>query len=177
MSDLLVLIPENIRLHIKEITKPAGLPADDETIQKIAEAWIEKEKSFVEKTKSLNMEEVDFLDLEDKKGALVLTYSGSLINLSNLKEDKRKVEYASIGLRKDVPELIVDENSELLSNLVKDEKIEFKSGPVKRTSPIYKIAVCKDNVSEKVQDIILKEASTIIMEDFVEVNKTLIQSE
>jgi hypothetical protein len=48
---------------------------------------------------------------------------------------------------------------------------------VKRTSPIFKIAVCKDNISEKVQDIILKEASTIIMEDFVELNKTVIQED
>ena len=177
MSDLFLLIPDHIKLHIKEITKTGGLPGDDESIQKIAEAWMEKEKSFEEKTKSMNMDEVDFLDIEDKRGALILTYSGSLINLGALNDGKRKVEYASIGLRKDVPELLVNDSSELLSNLVKDEKVEFKSGPVKKTSPVYKIAVCKDNVSENVQDIILKEASTVIMEDFVEVNKTMIHDE
>jgi len=177
MTDLFVTIPENIKLHIKEISKVGGIPGDEETLQKIAEAWIEKEKSFEEKIKSLNMEEVDFLDIEDQRGALILTYSGSLINLSVLNNGKRKVEYASIGIRKDVPELLVDEDSELLSNLIKDERIEFKSGLVKKTSPIYKIAVCRNNVNAEKQKEILKEASTIIMEDFVEVNKTRIHEE
>ena len=176
MSDLFI-IPDHIKLHIKEITKTGGMPADDDTVQKIAEAWMEKEKSFEEKTKSLNMDEVDFLDIEDNRGALILTYSGSLINLGILNDGKRKVEYASIGIRKDVPELLINEDSELLSNLVKDERIEFKRGPVKKTSPIFKIAVCKNNVSEDDQDEILKQASTIIMEDFVEVNKTMIHEE
>jgi len=175
MTNLLDKIPDYIKLHIKEITKTSGLPDSDESIQELMDAWVEKENIFEDKAKSMNMEIVDTLDINNDKGALVLTYSGSLLTIGALNDGKRTAEYASIGLRHDVPGLVTSENCVLEKSLVNDERIEFKSGPVRKTSPVYKIAVCKDDMPAEDQNDILKEASTVIMEDFVEVNKTLVQ--
>jgi hypothetical protein len=173
MGEYLSQIPEEIQEHIVKITKTSGLPDDESSIEKIAEGWIEKKKMFEEEIKEMQMEEVDAIDKEDARGALAMTYSGSIINFGPVIEGKRKVSYASIALRHDVPELAVKDDCLLGKDITKDESFEFANGPVKKTSPLYKIIVCRDDLTEKEQEEKLNQAATIVIDDFIEVNKTI----
>ena len=103
MGEYLDQIPEEIRGHIREITKLSGLSEGEDSVEMIAQAWLEKKKTFEEETQKLNMEELPSFGKEDERAAIALTYSGSLVNIGPLKEDLRKVQYMSIGLRQDVP--------------------------------------------------------------------------
>jgi hypothetical protein len=179
MSDVLTQIPEIIQNHIRDITRSSGLPNNEESVAQIAMAWIEKKNSFEEKIESMNMEEVDTLEKDSDKGAIVLTYSGSLLNVGPNTEDGRNVEYTSVGLRKDVPDIITNENCKLKSDLIIDEVAEFENArPVKSTSQIFKIAICKDaDITQEEEEELLKKTATVIMDDFVEVNKTIMIDE
>jgi len=139
MSDFLNQVPVNIQPHLKEILKTSGLPDSEESLEKIAESWLEKKKIFEEESKNLEMEEVEILEKNEEKGALALTYSGSLINIGPNIEGKRKISYASIGLRSDVPALATEEASSLANDMVVDKQAEFEKGPIKKSSPIFKI--------------------------------------
>ena len=176
MTDLLLDLPEYIQDHIKEITRTSGLPDNDESIEKIAQAWLEKKHIFEDNIKDMDMEELDDFAIDEEKGAIMMTYSGSLINIGPDVDGTRRVEYFSIGLREDVPDTLSSEECELANEVIVNEPAEFKIGPVKKTSPIFKIAVCKDELDKDEEEELLKNASTMIVDDFVEVNKTLMVS-
>ena len=103
MSEHLEQIPAEIQSHIREITKSSGLPDTDESVDLIAEGWLEKKERFERITERMRMEEADILEVADERGCLVMTYSGSLLNIGPLREQGRTVQYAAIGLRSDVP--------------------------------------------------------------------------
>ncbi|MBN2545323.1 MAG: hypothetical protein JXB50_05960 [Spirochaetes bacterium] len=174
MGEFLNQIPYEIQDHIIKITKTSGLPDNEESYEKIAEGWLEKKKIFEDEIVNMEMEEVDHIDASDNRGALAMTYSGSLLNIGPVIDGARKVSYASIGLRQDVPDLATKEECTLEKDLDTDHVYEFMNGPVKKTSPIYKIIVCKDDLPEEVQEEKLTEMATIMIDDFVEVNKTIV---
>jgi hypothetical protein len=89
-------------------------------------------------------------------------------------EGVRKVQYTSIGLRSDVPDVADREGSIVDGGIVVDESIKFEVGPVKNTSPILKIAVVSDQLSIEEQEEKVSEATQIITDEFAEVNKTII---
>ncbi len=174
MGEYFDQIPEELQDHIREITKMSGLPEGEESVERIAQGWLEKMKVFEEQIQKMEMEEVDLLEKDEEKGALVLTYSGSLVNLGPLVDNVRKVQYASIGLRSDVPDMAEREGSILAKDVAVDDTMEFEVGPVKSTSQIFKIAVLTGNPTAEEQQERITEATQIIQEEFVEVNKTII---
>jgi len=167
-------IPQNIQEHIRDIFKTSGLPDTPESLDIMSEAWLRKKEAFESEIERLEMEEVDMLPKDDTHGVLVLTYSGSLVNIGPLSEKGRKVEYVSIGLRKDVPEAATKEDSILGSDVFIDEEIEFEKGPVQMTSAAYKIALCKNPVNAKQETKALSRATLILSNKFSEINKTVI---
>lgn len=173
MGEFLDQIPEKLRNHIREITRTSGLPDDEESVEKIANGWLEKDRAFVQKIQELDMEEVELLEKDDPRGVLALTYSGSLVNIGPVVNDVRNVQYMSIGLRNDVPDVAEREDSALAKDIFVDDTIEFSVGPVKHTSPILKIAVCQGELSADEQQEKISEATQIIEEEFIEVNKTI----
>ena len=174
MGEYFDQIPEELHDHIREITKMSGLPEGEESVEIISQGWLEKMNVFEEQIQKMEMEEVDLLEKDEEKGALVLTYSGSLVNLGPLVDNVRKVQYASIGLRSDVPGVAEREGSILAKDVAVDDTIEFDVGPVKSTSQIFKIAVLTGNPTAEEQEERITEATQIIQEEFVEVNKTII---
>jgi len=167
-------LPETIKTHVREVTRTSGLPYTEESFEKIAKSWLEKKKMFEEQTKSLHMVEVETLDRDDKRGALMLTFSGSLVSVGTLVENRRWAEYASIGLRKDVPDIAKKRATELLKGIRINESMEFIGGPIKRSSPLLKIAVCKEDVSAQEQEKRIREATIFLTNGFVEINRTII---
>jgi hypothetical protein len=174
MGEYLDQIPGNIQKHIKSIAGSVNLEEGEDALEKVAQAWLEKKDVFEENIQKMNMEEVNSFSKDNERGALAMTYSGSLINIGPAEGGVRTVSYTSIGFRNDAPKSAENNNSELGSDVEVDNIIKFNVGPVKSTSQIFKIAVCKDeDLSVEEQAKTIMEAATLIEEDFVEVNKTI----
>ncbi|ADN01653.1 hypothetical protein [Spirochaeta thermophila] len=163
-----------IQEHIKQMAKTTGLPLEDETYEKLAKAWVEKEKAFQEALQEHRFEEVSFFGKDDPRGLLVLTYSGSLLSIGPLKDGKRRVEYTSIGLRTDVPDSAVKEDSDLAEDVETDAVVKFSRGPIQQSSPVYKIAVFSEEKPAEEEDELLTQVIQELSEDFAEINKTVI---
>ena len=167
-------LPTTVKEHIRDITRTSGLPDGDESLDLMAEAWLGKKEAFEREIELQNMEEVDELNKDDERGALVMTYSGSLVNIGPIDDGKRVSEYTSIGIRSDVPDSAEHDQSELAYNVNVDCEVEFKEGPVTSTSSVYKIAVCKDDLSVEDQEQALSNATMILSKEFADINKTII---
>lgn len=174
MGEYFDQIPEKIQYQIKDITKSSGLEDNDESVESMAKAWLDKKEVFEQKIEELGMEECDTFDRDNEQGALVLTYSGSLVNVGPLVDGARNVEYTSIGLRSDVPDSANNESSRLGEDINIDEGMQFEVGPVKSTSAIFKIAVVKEDLTAEEEEQKLSEATIIIADEFAEINKTII---
>lgn len=160
---------------INNVLKPSGIEADEENREMMATAWLSKEKAFMKQIDDLCMAEVDELDREENRAALALTFSGSLIGIGPRDGKNRQVIYSSIGMRKDVPDQAVSDKSLLAVTLKIGEPSEFIGGPIVKSSPLYKIAIMKEmSLSLEDQRETISEATRIITEEFVDVNKTVI---
>jgi nucleoid DNA-binding protein len=168
-------LPEKIKLQAEELTKSSGLPDTEESLERISKSLIEKKTMFEEQIKSLRMEEVDTFRIDNRGGALLLTFSGSLISLGTLHEGKRQAEYASIELRRDVPDFVRSEDSKLAQDAEINKRLEFESGPIKKSSALLKIAVCQDDVSLEEQEQRIREATIFLTNGFVKINRTIIK--
>ncbi|MBU2645937.1 hypothetical protein KKI24_14605 [bacterium] len=174
MGEILNQLPPEIQVHIKAITKSSGLAENDESFEKIAQGWLEKKKIFEDQIAASNMVEVESLAADDEKGAVALTYSGSLILIGPLVEGFRKAGYNSIGIRKNVPDSLIKENSKLAADIVINAPLQFETGPVQSTSSIFKIAVCKEDLAAEDQEEKISEVTVIMTNEFVDVNRALV---
>jgi len=163
-----------IQSHVKNIAKTSGLPVTDDTYELIATAWLEKKQAFERIIEDNDMVEVESFQADDPKGAIALTYSGSLLNIGPLSDGKRKCEYTSIGIRSDVPASASDDESSLSGELKIDSAASFLAGPVKASSPLFKIAVAREILDQEDEMALLGDVSKTIAGDFAKVNKTLI---
>ena len=100
--------------------------------------------------------------------------SGSLLSIGPIGDDGRKVEYASVGLRTDVPESAEKEGSVISSNILVGGQVDFLIGPIKKSSPVYKIAVVSEEMPMEEEEELLSDVTQVLMDEFIEVNKTLI---
>jgi len=168
-------LEKEIQQHIlANVLAPAKIEDNQENRDAMADFWIEKEKAFVHQLKEMGMEEVDAVEGNEEKGILALTYSGSLIGIGPLEEDHRQIIYSSIGMRKDVPDQAVSETSNISGDLKQKEEAFFSGGPIKKSSPLYKLAVVKEMLSIEDQRETINEATRIITEEFVDLNKTVV---
>jgi len=167
------LEPE-VQAHISKLAISAKIDESDETLERFAELWLEKQQSFYEQTKACEMEEADTLNIDDVRGALIMTYSGSLINIGPEQDDMRCAQYFSIGLRNDVPESAEENFSVLLKNIEKGNAVEFEKGPIVKSSPVFAITVFKEEKDPHDQEILLDEITMTVAEDFAAINKTYI---
>lgn len=172
MGEMLEQVPSAVKGHLKQIAKDVG-GDDPEMVEKIAAGWLDKKKVFEEKLAELEMEEVETLPKDSEDGALALTYSGSLVNIGPLVEGVRKCSYASIGFRTDIPDAAEHDAAVLTKDAKVDDIISFEPGPVKSTSQIFKIAILTGDLDADEQEENLEAATTVIQEEFVEVNKTV----
>lgn len=175
MGEYLDQIPEKLHAHIREITRTSGLPTGEDSVESMARGWLEKEQAFDQKLQELDMEEVDVLAAEDEHGALALTYSGSLVLIGPLVDGVRKAQYVSIGMRQDVPDIVDKEDSVLARDVEVDQTIDFQVGPVKNTSKVYKIALLIGDLSPEQQEEKMAEATQVISQKFLEVNRTIVE--
>jgi nucleoid DNA-binding protein len=174
MSDAIQGLSDAVRSHLKKITRSSGLPDTEESFRRMAEVWLEKKRLFEAQIHALGMVEVESFAKDDPRGTLLLSYSGSLISLGTLSGGARRVEYASISLRADVPDLVITEGSGLAAGIHVDGEAAFSSGQVRSTSSLLKIAVCPEEVGPEEQDKRIREATIFLTNGFVKINRTVL---
>ncbi|HDQ13231.1 MAG TPA: hypothetical protein ENN41_00245 [Sediminispirochaeta sp.] len=166
-------VPENIQKHLQFVAASFGLGQDVESIRRLAESWEEKLEAFENRMIELGMDEIDSFEANDERAALALTYSGSLLSIGPLVDGSRRIDYTSIGLRKDVPESIAEEACTLKYDMEVENQIEFEGGSIKKTSPIYKIVAAPESLNADEQEELIDEAKTSIIDTFVDLNQEL----
>ncbi len=162
-----------IRAHLAGLVRGSGLPDTEESLETMARAWVEKKRMFEGQIKALDMEDLAVFRPDDPRGALLLTYSGSLVSVGPLTGEGRTIEYASIELRTDVPHLGLAKGAALSAGLVLATEARLRGGPVETTSPLLKIAACKEDVSAEEQEKRIREATIFLTNGFVTINRTL----
>jgi len=177
MATALEQLPPNIQVHVKSLTKNAGLSDTEESYEKLAQGWLDKKNAFEKDVREQGMKEVDSLAKDAQKGAVALTYSGSLVLIGPLIDGVRKGGYNSIGIRKDVPKTILKEDSKLAADIQVDQVLKFEVGPVQSTSAIFKIAVCEEEMEALVEEEKISEVTIIVTNNFVDINQALVPTE
>lgn len=163
-----------IQGHIRQIAKTSGLEDGQESLEKLAEAWTMKRDAFEAAMRERGLEEIPFFGADEERGALALTYSGSIVTIGPLDGGKRHCEYASVGLRADVPESATEPESALSADVETDCSIAFSRGPVKSTSPVFKIAVAAERLPLDEETALLTQVAGDVAEDFARVNRTVV---
>ncbi len=174
MSEYAGKLNETIRSHLAGLIKSSGLPDTPQTLEDMARVWFEKKQMFEGQIRALDMVELESFNAADKRGALMLTYSGSLVSLGPLEKGGRRVEYASIQLRTDVPHLIVMESAELEADAVQDQEAAFRGGQLQNTSALLKIAACAPDVPPEEQEKRIREATIYLTNGFLKINRTVV---
>lgn len=178
MSDYFNQLDPAVAEHVSGLRNMVRIQDDTEALEALARSWKDKEDAFVHQILVNKMEVIEELDpAEEECGVLLLTYSGSLISIGPFSDGKRKASYASIGLREDVPELAESDDSVLSGAIKTGEAVEFKKGPIQKSSPVFKIAVFSEELENSEEEERLSEMTQIIAEEFTEVNRTLASAE
>lgn len=164
-------LPEEIRDHLRKLVRDTDLPDNEESFELLAAAWIEKEKLFTGQTGALDMEQAENIGENDERGMLMLTKSGSLLSLWPAEEGVRDLEYASITMRTDVPEILKGSGVQVADSVRQGEPVEMSGGPLKKTSPVYRIAVCAEGLDKGEQAMRVREATIFLTNGFARINK------
>ncbi len=173
MSDDASSLSPSIKAHLAVLVKNAGLQDTAESRSRMERAWLQKKRMFEAQIRALDMRELPTLPADDPRGALLLTWSGSLVSIGPLESTGRMVEYASIELRTDVPRLAVQDGSKLEGDLRLDAEATFSPGPVRSTSAVLLIAACDPSVPRDEQAQRIREATIFLTNGFVKINRTV----
>ncbi|MBU0934780.1 MAG: HU family DNA-binding protein [Spirochaetes bacterium] len=174
-KDCYLELPEEIRRQIDSLIPGSGLAGvdKDEARERFANVWLDKYDMFIGQIQSLDMVLVEELAADDERGAILLTYSGSLISLGTLREQRRWLEYASVKFRADVPELVKSSAVELAAAVRQDAVADFNGSPLKHSSSIYRIAVCPEGTALRDQEQRIREATIFLTNGFVKLNRSI----
>ncbi len=167
-------LPKQIQVQLDALLADSGQAGDIEAQEKLAGIWAEKFRLFTGQTSSLGMEEVPEFVADDERAAIFLTYSGSLISLGPRRGKDRWLEYASIKLRMDVPELVRGDKANLSAPAKLDHAAAFTGTSLKRSSALYRIAVCPAGTSPDEQERRVREATVYLTNGFIKLNRTLL---
>ncbi len=175
MKDEMHIPDAAIRSHLRAVIRASGLPDTEESFQEMARVWLQKKDMFERQIRALDMRALDLFSVDDPRGVLLLTWSGSLLSLGPVRAGStgRRTEYASIELRTDVPHLAVSDTGELQSHLVLGEPAKLRTGPVASTSALLLIAACDPAGPAEEQEKRIREATIFLTNGFVRINRTV----
>lgn len=166
-------LPAQIRAQLDALLADAGKAGDEAARDGLASVWAEKFRLFSGQTAALGMESVGELAADDERAAIFLTYSGSLISLGPRRGKDRWLEYASIKLRVDVPELVRGDKANLAAPARLEHPAAFEGTSLKRSSSLYRIAVCPAGISPDEQERRVREATVYLTNGFIKLNRSL----
>jgi nucleoid DNA-binding protein len=174
MEESFTALPEAVQEHLRGILPSSGLPENDESLAALADVWVKKRDMFSRQVQSLDMVEADRFAVSEQGATLMLTYSGSLVSLGTAPRDGlRWVEYASIKLRQDVPDILKQESVKLADEVHQNSPVKFAEGPIKSTSAVHTIAVFPAEVPLTEQETRIREATIFLTNGFIKLNRSL----
>ena len=166
-------LPESIQRQLNAVADQTGIVPPEAALQAVTENWVEKHRLYREQVAALHMVDETYFAIDDPRGALLLTYSGSLVVLGPRGEDGRRFEYASISIRTDVPDLAGGEAVEVLDDIRLGSVARFRSAPIERSSEIYAIASFNQDVPLSEQTERLRQAEIFLTNGFINANRSL----
>ena len=171
MNDL----PEGVQQHLVSLAAEQGHSADGSYLVDLTAVWKQKAALFEDQARSVRLELVASVPPNDPRGALVLTYSGSLLSIGPDTDRTlgRWLEYSSIKLRTDVPDVITDRGISITTGLKLGEPIEIDGSQISRTSNAYAIAVCPAELDEDEQEKRIRESTIFITNGFMKYNRSV----
>lgn len=164
-------LPPEIEQHLHKLVASISTDNPEELYNRLRVAWTEKERLFSEQTALLNMTEAGEVAPDDGRGMLIFTNSGSLLSIAPLREGERWIEYASIPLRADVPEILKGSGVTLPSGATRGAPLELENAPLKKSSPVYRIAISPEGTSPAEQEKRIREATIFLTNGFARINK------
>jgi len=174
MNTVIQTVPDLVAEHLREAASRFGLENSETTYLSLEKGWTEKMIVFEQEMSDLGMQDTAEFDPLDERAALFLTYSGSLLSLGPIVDGAREIRYTSIGFRKDVPESLVLDNANIAEPAFLGKPVSFKEGPIKQTSPLYKIVVPPASMEKEDQTCLIEDAVTVISEKFSDMNQDLL---
>ena len=172
-------LPEAIRKHLLGLAKEQGRAEDPEYLQNLADVWGQKEELFRKQARAVKLDIVESVSCKDSRGMMVLSYSGSILCIgpvfmtSTNINFSRWIEYSSIKLRTEVPDIIMEKTASLPEDLGTGRPVRLENSRLKATSPAYLIAVCPEGLNEDEQDKRIRESAVFITAGFMKYNQTL----
>lgn len=173
MSSFFEKLPPHARTRVSRMAREFG-PTETEGRERLAAAWLEKMATFEAKMHTFGMVEVSSFPTDEPRGALIMTYSGSILLLGPPKNGSREATYTSVGNRIGIPP-VAEHDAALLAETIRvNSPVSFTTGPVTQTSEVYKIAICKTAINVETQQVKLAAAAKELTDDFSSVNHTLV---
>ncbi len=164
--------PEVLR-HLELLAKKYS-PHSPLALERLVKGWRLKEKIFMKQLKQHQMTLETELEADESRAFLLLSYSGSILGVGPSDAGgSRQLIYAGIGLRKDIPETLVEKCIKLKGPVKLDGEVEFTGGALKKSSPIYKIALMGETSSTE-QLAQVDNVTRLITREFVTVNNRTI---
>ncbi len=161
---------QSIERHLKALYDKGSF--GDLPFERVEESWRTKEALFSGQSANLKLEEKELIHPEENRAFLALTFSGSLLAFYADEGDGCRLEYNSIKIREDVPEMIVENSIDLAGVVRVGQSAEFESRMLKKTSPLYRVAAAPEDLEPEHQNKRIAEAMIFLSNGFVKINKT-----
>jgi len=178
-NSILKELPEAIQKHLLGLAMEQGRHEDMQYLKTLTDVWRQKEELFRQQIRSVKLELVNSVSNKDGRGMMILSFSGSILCIgpvfttSTNINFSRWIEYSSIKLRTEVPDIIMDKGASLASPVSAGQPVQLLNSRLKTTSPAYLIAVCPDGIDEEEQDKRVRESAVFITAGFMKYNQTL----
>lgn len=171
MSD----VPEGVQTHLAGLARELGQGSDEGFLLDLVTVWKQKAALFEDQARSVHLDLVELIPKNDPRGALVLTYSGSLLSIGPDTDRTlgRWVEYSSIKLRTDVPDVVTDHGISIPDGIRVGESVHVAGSRISRTSNAHTIAVCPADLAEDEQEKRIRESTIFITNGFMKYNRSV----
>lgn len=168
-------IPKAVHTHLAALAKESGREGDKDFLADLETVWRRKATLFEDQARAVHLELVESLPEGDPRGLLVLSYSGSLLSIGPDTDRTlgRWLEYSSIKLRTDVPDILTDRGISVEGPISLGAGVSVHGSRISQTSPAYAIAVCPEGLSEDEQDKRIRESTIFITNGFMKYNRSL----
>ena len=168
-------MPDGVKQHLAGLAREQGQEQDEEYLADLVAVWKRKASLFEEQARLVHLDVVDAVPSHDPRGAMVLTYSGSLLSIgpATSRTLGRWLEYSSIKLRTEVPDVISDRGVSVPKGMRVGEPVEIGGSQISRTSNAYSIAVCPAGVEEDEQERRIRESTIFITNGFMKFNRSV----
>lgn len=172
-------LPQAIQKQLLWIAAEQNRKDDSAFIDDLAVVWEKKAALFLDQIKAVNLELVESVSRDDMRGIMILTYSGSLLSIGPVFQtatnvnNGRWIEYSSIKLRTDVPDIVSEPDAVLGADFATGTGVKLDNSRITSTSPAFLIAICPANLDEEEQDKRVRESTIYVTTGFMKFNRTL----